>query len=1067
MRGIFLFKGLKRAGVVLLASFMLAGQTFAGDVVKTYKDENGWKLKVNGEDFYVKGVVWGYTPRNDNYNYNLWGKSDDFIRKVLDYEMGLLSAAGVNAIRSFNIMPPKWVTYVYREHGIMVVINPLMGRYGYMIDGKWVPNTDYADPRTREVLKRDALAIVEQYKNVDGVLMFAFGNESNYGLSWKSFEIENLPVGEQQAAKARYLYSLFQETMQEGKAIDPNHPFTFVNGDLQYIDLIAEINTDLDLLGINAYRGKSFTSLWEEVDKKLDVPVLFFEFGADAFNARTGQEDQVNQALIVKDQWQEMYNKSYGNGEEGNAIGGFIFEWRDEWWKYLQEENLDIHDTNASWANGGYPHDFVDGQNNMNEEWWGIAALGQPNSDGIYEARPRMAYDVLTEVWRIDPYTYKKSAINEAFANMNMEFQQLKAEVRELKAESAEKRRLLYFTGGSLTVDLALKGNENEIDEFGDTGDDFEDGQMIFLDFGFAPTKDIEGQFTVNILGNVANLQPQEFRYGDRGQPLTVKTVEDIEGVTLDFERDFDDRERVEIYDFSATYRSQYVDVEAFYHTPRYHWKYEGDFFGLLREATDIEGSDIWNAKAPEGVEFAGKENLDGLKLVVGPEIYWGANPKAMVKYESELGKVMPFLGDGLLGNTEWAFVYFEDLDRLDEGAQATAATVRESRAGTLYTKTSFTDEWSLELGAIMSATERIDEEYTRLEGDRVLLDEIELEDTLGFKARLNFPLFGSLAYVATHQAGLVADGGSPLVEFGTLLPYSELGNKREYEAGALIPIGNWWIFPRYLQRKNIVDANPSIAPDIGNCTDPASDLCVVPGLQPRNRDDDPFAVLDNREAKSGELILTYDPTGATPFYQWDNDWREDAKFAFNVGGIYTKYPTITDSYQFFFEPTGTNPAFGVGLPEEDVWELSSRMVYNPTVNTRLVSRIRRGFQQSTGDPDGGTRKFWWLEGKMVHRDRHVLSGYFKKDAWGPYDFQRQFNITFPEQYKLDYAILLDNKKDERTSSKIGIRGLFRTLDENSPQDLLDPDADNDNQWQVVFYYTLNFGGTNPPRQIN
>ena len=199
-------------------------------------------------------------------------------------------------------MPPKWVNYVYREYGIMVVINPLMGRYGYMVDGKWIEFTDYSDPRTREVLKRDALEIVKQYKDVDGVLMFAFGNESNYGLSWKSFEIENLPVGEQFTAKARYLYSLFQETMEEGKAIDPNHPFTFVNGDLQYIDLIAEINTDLDLLGINAYRGKSFTSLWEEVEKKLDVPVVFFEFGADAYNARTGQEDQVNQALLLKDQ---------------------------------------------------------------------------------------------------------------------------------------------------------------------------------------------------------------------------------------------------------------------------------------------------------------------------------------------------------------------------------------------------------------------------------------------------------------------------------------------------------------------------------------------------------------------------------------------------------------------------------------------------------------------------------------------------------------------------------------------------------------------------------------------
>ena len=47
-----------------------------------------------------------------------------------------------------------------------------------------------------------------------------------------------------------------------------------------------------------------------------------------------------------------------------------------------QEENLDVHDTNASWLNGGYP-DFVAGENNMNEEWFGIAAKGMVDGDAI------------------------------------------------------------------------------------------------------------------------------------------------------------------------------------------------------------------------------------------------------------------------------------------------------------------------------------------------------------------------------------------------------------------------------------------------------------------------------------------------------------------------------------------------------------------------------------------------------------------------------------------------------------------------------------------------------------
>ena len=41
-----------------LTLFAFAGPAqAAADIVTTHKDEKGWKLKVNGEDFYVKGFV--------------------------------------------------------------------------------------------------------------------------------------------------------------------------------------------------------------------------------------------------------------------------------------------------------------------------------------------------------------------------------------------------------------------------------------------------------------------------------------------------------------------------------------------------------------------------------------------------------------------------------------------------------------------------------------------------------------------------------------------------------------------------------------------------------------------------------------------------------------------------------------------------------------------------------------------------------------------------------------------------------------------------------------------------
>ena len=1040
---------------ILLAFYIpFTGQAHATDKVTTYKDEKGWKLQVNGRDFYVKGVVWGYIPRDETHTYNLWAEPEEFIKKVLDYDFGLMKAAGINANRSFTMIPPKWVTYIYREHGIMSVINPLMGRYGHNVGGRWVPNTNYADELTRATLKKDMLDIVDKYKNTPGVLMFAFGNESNYALAWSSFEIENLPTGEQNKEKAKYLYSLWNEIIQAGKRVDTNHPFTIVNGDLQYIDLIAEYCTDMDLLGTNMYRGTGFSDLWEKVKAKLDLPIVFMEMGSDAFNMREFTEDQEAQARYLKSQWWEMYRKSYGNGEEGNSLGGFVFEWRDEWWKNKVEDvvNLDIHDRTATWASGGYKFDYVDGKNNMNEEWWGINRLGTPNADGVYTAIPRMAYDVLSEIWRIDPYKFKKDAIDESFSDINMDYLALKSDVRMLKSESKESREIIHFAGGRIETEFVLQGYDNDIKVDGEEGVDFQDQEMLFLDFEFQPTDKISGQSSLNILGNVADKIIEVATYGNRGKPVTVISVETIDStgvpVTVQTPVVVDGIERVEIYDFEASYEGDNYDINAFYHVPRFHWGYEGDFYGLLRETTDMIGEDIWNAKAPEGVEFVGKGSLEGLKVVGGPEIYWGANPKVMLKYENNAD--LP-----LVGNIDYAFIHSEDVDRQGTSATATSATVRQSRATTLYLAKEFPDTTKLEVGLIGSSSEKVDDLYTRLDGGQVKLDKIDDKDMFGAKVKLSFDMFDfSRAYVQAKYAGLIADGGVDQTNyFGgavyTMLPYDAFGNKIEYDAGIQMNFGHFMIYPRVLYRENLEDANPFIPASGGGGA-------VSPGIAPRNTDTSPFAVLGNRGAKSAEIFLTYDPTGATNFYDWDNDLREDAGFAFNIGANYTQWTGATDAFLFFFEPTASNASFGIGLPKDEVWQVTSRMVFNPNRKLKIVTNLLAAHQQSSGTPEGGTRTFYETDAKFIINRKHIISAYVKKDAWGLYDFHEQFNVTFPLQFKLDYSILLDKKRDELRSSKVGVRALYNTLDGDSPESDYQ-DGLNDYLFQTQLYVRWNF----------
>ena len=994
---------------VLLLSLSVAQA--APNKVTTYQDANGWKLKVDGKDLYVKGYVWGYSPKGENYSYNLWSQKDAFIKKVLEQDFSLMKKADVNAIRTFSTIPPKWVTYIYRKYGIMSVINPLMGRYGATINGVWVPNTDYSDPVTRKVLKEQVLADVKKFKDVPGVIMFALGNESNYGLSWSSFEIENLPTAEaRNVKKATYLYTLYEEVISAGKAINNNHPWSIVNGDIQYIDLVKKHVKSLDVLGVNAYRGISFTGLWKDVKAKLGLPVLFFEFGSDAFNSKDFKEDQLSQAQYLKGQWQEMYQKSYGNGQEGNSIGGFVFQWRDEWWKFKQTENLDKQDTNASWSNGGYKYDFVEGQNNMNEEWWGVSSIGDIDSDGVYKTVPRMAYDVLGQVWKTDPYA--GGVIKQKLGNVKFDTNKYKDTERPSFA----------YTGGSLYFERLVKGDREEINGITDRG--YSNTVMAFMDFAFQPTKNIEGEFSVNIIAD-ASESDFEFRYGDRVNEDDAKRSD-----------------KIEIYDFQATYTGEHFDVNGFYHVPRYHWGDEGDFFGLLRETTDmgrgrdvfgsITGQDTWNAKAPSGIEFVGKKSLDGLKLTGGKEVYWGANPKAILKYQ--FGK-----------NKQYTFMHSEDFKEKSQSSGGSAeTTTAKSRQTTLQGKFDLGKKRTLEVGGIVSGTNKRGDTYFYVDDGVAFSKEVDIEDTLGFKAKLAFDVGSKTrAYVATNHAGIVANSGDPIKDFGTGLPYSALGNKREYEFGARYTNGSFTLYPRFLYRENLIDANPKGS--------------GLPKIGLRNTIDNAFAVLDNRSVKSAELFFTYDPTPRTFFYEWDNDAREDAKFAFNVGLTASKYDTATDAHLFTFKQEGQpdrSLPLDAGQSPADVWVLKSKMVFNSSKMLNTVLNLEAGKHQASRKL-AETRDYYSIEGKFIYDKSHIFSAKFVKDGWGPYDFQRELDISFPEQYELQYVKLLDKGLSKKDSSKIGVKALYRTMDDSSR--LSDPVYQDDKQFEVRAFFEYKF----------
>ena len=405
--------------ILLLIFWSFSSTIYAqADNVLIEKNAQGTKLVVNGKDFMINGMNWDYFPIGTNYNYSLWKQSDKFIQEALDEEMGLLKNMGVNTIRVYSGMPKKWIEYVYTNYGIYTMLNHSFGRYGLTLDGVWTPNTEYSNPKTRALLLKETQEMAAEYKDTKGLLLFLLGNENNYGLFWDGAETEDIPIKDRKSTiRAESMYKLFNEAVVSMKSIDKSHPIAICNGDLLFLDIIAKECKDVDILGTNVYRGVSFGDLFERVKKEYGKPVFFSEFGSDAFNVITNQEDQKAQAFYLKGNWKEIYENAAGMGKAGNSLGGFTFQFSDGWWKYGQTKNLDTHDSNASWSNGGYQKDFTEGQNNMNEEWFGICAKGPTNEKGLYQLYPRASYYVLKDIHKFNPYAAGASmtSLNSAF----------------------------------------------------------------------------------------------------------------------------------------------------------------------------------------------------------------------------------------------------------------------------------------------------------------------------------------------------------------------------------------------------------------------------------------------------------------------------------------------------------------------------------------------------------------------------------------------------------------------------------------------------------------------------
>ncbi len=375
---------------------------------------------------------WGYPlgdPRQGNPNFpaNIF---DDPV--ILDNDFNLLKAIKANTIRIWSgadnsdpTQPGRFPVKLTQrlldkaeQYELKVVAGFWLDHPGDWVcsnngQGPWVynQNVSYAPGSAdRARMKQKFAQYVQQFKNHPAILFWAIGNEENLHL--------------RDSNHARDFYNFVNELAGDAHQIEGpyGHPVAALSGDVGYIGMpgVADDVTmfNLDIWGINIYRGSSFGNLFVNYAAISQKPLWPSEFGEDAWhtndfnNPQNGYEDQTTQALRLYSLWQEIQINF--NSSTQVAIGGSVMEFADEWWKPYewlcgtmspqcnsQQDYFGTGPADLSCPKDGVP-DWTPASADqfINDEWWGIffrqKNSQQPSHDSMI---PRLAAYLLQLIW--------------------------------------------------------------------------------------------------------------------------------------------------------------------------------------------------------------------------------------------------------------------------------------------------------------------------------------------------------------------------------------------------------------------------------------------------------------------------------------------------------------------------------------------------------------------------------------------------------------------------------------------------------------------------------------------
>ena len=189
-------------------------------VVKVTGTQGNWGLSVNGAPYYVKGVTYG--PSNTDAAYYL----------------PQIAAMGANTVRTWGTdsTDTEDLLDAADANGVKVIM------------GFWLSQSeDYINDTTDETSDlNNIVALVNQYKNNGGVLMWDVGNEVMNSLSstYSGTQLTN-----ERIAYAQYV----EKVVDAIHAADPNHPVTSTDAWTGAWPYYQQYTPDLDLMAVNSY----------------------------------------------------------------------------------------------------------------------------------------------------------------------------------------------------------------------------------------------------------------------------------------------------------------------------------------------------------------------------------------------------------------------------------------------------------------------------------------------------------------------------------------------------------------------------------------------------------------------------------------------------------------------------------------------------------------------------------------------------------------------------------------------------------------------------------------------